>query len=87
MGDTEEVAMVEEEQEGKQPRRGEVWRHRKFGHLIRVEACLDGLIGFHTMKAEADRKARRFSSERRVRIADFWRMYVYDETDQSAEES
>ena len=77
---------VEELEEGRQPRRGEVWRHVKFGHLVRVQACLDGLIGFHTVKSEADRKARRFSSERRVRVADFWRMYKYDDADQSAEE-
>ena len=68
------------------PAKGEVWRHTRFAHLIRVEDCVDDLVRFHTLKTEQDRRARRYSTERRVRVDDFCRIYHYDAAEQSSDD-
>lgn len=78
------------EDDNREPRRGEIWRHIRFNHCVRVEAFSTAdqqqLVRFHTLKSEQDRKARRYSTERRVQVDDFWRMYRYDADDQSSDD-
>lgn len=71
----------------KAPRQNEVWRHARFDNQIRVDGVTeDGLVRFHSVKSERDRRTRRYSTERCVKPADFQRMFQYRAEDQSSEE-